>query len=185
MTAKNNHKYMQQAQDFENQHQVETTKMIQRFLQIITQGIWKNDGLIHFGNVNLFVKNGIPYECAGWIPYYAMTEAEKQRAVELYSDDGWNTLEDIANWADIVEDYNNTKAQGPEAMKERGYLPKEKESPKTLTRDQILEAIRSFAMSQGFYGRLLESIQANEDILEGLEKQGFTSVLDMVLYLEG
>lgn len=55
---------------------------------------------------------------------------------------------------------------------------------KGMTKDQILGAIKSLAMSQGFYGRLLRNINENPAILDELEKQNFKDSLDMVLYLE-
>jgi len=53
-----------------------------------------------------------------------------------------------------------------------------------MNKEQILEAIRTLAQSQGFYGRLLRSIDENPSILDELEAQNFGDTLDMVLYLE-
>ena len=55
---------------------------------------------------------------------------------------------------------------------------------KGMTKDQILDAIKSLAMSQGFYGRLLSEIDENPDILDVLEEQHFSDSVDMVMYLE-
>lgn len=55
---------------------------------------------------------------------------------------------------------------------------------KGMTKDQILDAIKSLAMSQGFYGRLLSEIDENPDILDELEEQRFSDSVDMVMYLE-
>lgn len=44
-------------------------------------------------------------------------------------------------------------------------------------------------MSQGFYGRLLRDMEANEefaeDVLSELEAQNFGDAVDLVLYIEG
>lgn len=186
------HKYVRQAQDFEKEYQNNTDSMIRRFLNIIANGIQANGGLIHFGNINLFTIGGVPYECTGFISYDDMTDEEKRRRVELYSDDGWNRLEDIANWADIVEDYLAAKAEGSAAMKERGYLPKDSVGyvakpveTHFLSRDEILDFIRSMSMSQGYYGRLLNQIMEDSSILDTLEEERFKDTLSLVLYLEG
>ena len=59
----------------------------------------------------------------------------------------------------------------------------------TLTAGAILSLITTLAMSQGFYGRLLNSINENpeegEEWLAQMEQQGFESDLDFVLYMEG
>lgn len=59
-----------------------------------------------------------------------------------------------------------------------------------MKRDQILAAFRSLAMSQGFYGRLLDRIYAvdedtRENFLAELEEQNFSDVVDLVMYIEG
>ncbi len=58
-----------------------------------------------------------------------------------------------------------------------------------MNKYQILNAIRDLAMSQGFYGRLLEQIdemseEAREEYLNNLEQQCFVDVVDLVIYLE-
>lgn len=53
-----------------------------------------------------------------------------------------------------------------------------------MNKEQILDAIYSLAHSQGFYGRLYEAIQEDDSILEELESQNFSDVVDLVLYLE-
>lgn len=58
--------------------------------------------------------------------------------------------------------------------------------------EQILEAIRELAHSQGFYGRLYEHlmyIKSNEPeqwkaAVKELEAQHFSDTVDMVLYFE-
>jgi hypothetical protein len=52
-----------------------------------------------------------------------------------------------------------------------------------MTRDEILQAIKDLAKSQGFYGRLLRDM--SDELLDALEAQGFTDVVDLVLFLEG
>ena len=57
-----------------------------------------------------------------------------------------------------------------------------------MNREQILNAIRSLAASQGFYGRLYEALakgtQESEDFLATMEAQNFGDVVDMVMWLE-
>lgn len=58
--------------------------------------------------------------------------------------------------------------------------------------DEILEVIKGLANSQGFYGRLLRSIQEIEEespedfdnLVKELEAQNFQEPLDVVLYFE-
>ena len=57
-----------------------------------------------------------------------------------------------------------------------------------MNKEQILDAIRSLAASQGFYGRLYDvltdgSEQADE-FLATMEEQNFNDVFDMVMWLE-
>ena len=58
-----------------------------------------------------------------------------------------------------------------------------------MNREQIMQTIRELARSQGFYGRLYESLQelAPEEFsatMEELEAQNFNDTLDLVLYFE-
>ena len=57
-----------------------------------------------------------------------------------------------------------------------------------MNREQILNAIRSLAASQGFYGRLYERLtdgsDSAEDFLDTMEEQNFGDVVDMVMWLE-
>ena len=53
-----------------------------------------------------------------------------------------------------------------------------------MNKEQILNAIKSLARSQGFYGRLLEVINEDETILDELVEQNFTDSLDLVMFLE-
>ena len=59
-----------------------------------------------------------------------------------------------------------------------------------MNREQILDAFRSLAMSQGFYGRLLERIdsvdeETREAFLSDLESRNFGDVLDLIMWIEG
>jgi hypothetical protein len=53
-----------------------------------------------------------------------------------------------------------------------------------MNREQILSTIKSLAMSQGFYSRLLYAINEDENIMDQLVAQNFKDSLDMILYLE-
>ena len=57
-----------------------------------------------------------------------------------------------------------------------------------MDREQILEAIQNLAMSQGFYGRLYESLTDGTDraerALNYLEGQKFGDVVEMIIFLE-
>ena len=53
-----------------------------------------------------------------------------------------------------------------------------------MNKEQILEAIRELAKSQGFYGRLLEGIREHKEILDKLEQQNFKDSVDMVMWIE-
>lgn len=74
---------------------------IKSCLKVITDEISKHGGVIFFGNARLIVKDGTP-----------MLSTNGGEFVELYGEDGYETLEDIAHWADIVEDYSACKAAG-------------------------------------------------------------------------
>lgn len=59
-----------------------------------------------------------------------------------------------------------------------------------MNRDEIREAFKQLAMSQGFYGRLLRQIdEADEEVRENfwkdLEEQNFKDAVDVVMYIEG
>lgn len=58
------------------------------------------------------------------------------------------------------------------------------ETKKGMTKEQILGTIKSLAMSQGLYGRLLLDIHNNPEILDRLEEQNFQEPLDLVLFIE-
>ena len=53
--------------------------------------------------------------------------------------------------------------------------------------NEILEAIKMLAKSQGFYGRLLNAIETSEEreaILAELESENFRDVVDMVMFYD-
>lgn len=51
-----------------------------------------------------------------------------------------------------------------------------------MNEEQIYEAIKSLAQSQGFYGRLLKAL--TEDMLAHLVAQNFEDTIDMIMFLE-
>lgn len=57
-----------------------------------------------------------------------------------------------------------------------------------MKKPEILQAIRSLAASQGFYGRLLMALTSDEPdcvaYLDYLEQQNFKDVVDLVMFLE-
>lgn len=53
-----------------------------------------------------------------------------------------------------------------------------------MNKQEIMDAIKSLAQSQGFYGRLYRTLKENSEALEFLEKQNFKDSLDMVMFLE-
>ena len=58
-----------------------------------------------------------------------------------------------------------------------------------MKREQILETIRSLAMSQGFYGRLYSDFMSNpehcDEVMTFLEAQNFKDTIDLILCIEG
>lgn len=53
-----------------------------------------------------------------------------------------------------------------------------------MNKKEIMKTIKSLASSQGFYGRLYETLKSNPEALEFLEKQNFKDSLEMVMFLE-
>jgi len=51
-----------------------------------------------------------------------------------------------------------------------------------MNKEQILETLRKLSQCQGFYGRILRSIE--EEDLEFLEQQNFKTSLDLIMFLE-
>lgn len=59
-----------------------------------------------------------------------------------------------------------------------------------MKRTEIEKIMRSLAMSQGFYGRLLRDIYSlsedeQENVWSELESQNFKDAVDLVMYIEG
>lgn len=62
-----------------------------------------------------------------------------------------------------------------------------------MNREEILKAIRSLAMGQGYYARLMcrieylqeEDLSEYEYLMEALENKHFEDTVDLVMYLEG
>ena len=52
-----------------------------------------------------------------------------------------------------------------------------------MNRNEIIDAIRSLARSQGSYGRLLDNL--TDEALDYLEEQNFTDPVDLILWIEG
>lgn len=59
---------------------------------------------------------------------------------------------------------------------------------KFYTKEMIMDVFRTLACSQGFYGRLINSIEEageeGQEWLQNLEDQHFTSDLDVILFIE-
>ena len=93
----------------------EVNNAINHYLSIIISAIDKCGGLIHEGNYNLFTRTSnetgkrIVYYCHSWKPYEATNQELYNKAVELYSEDGYEKLEDIAHCADIATKFINYK----------------------------------------------------------------------------
>ena len=74
-------------------------------------------GFIMFGNAFLYNDDeGVTKLCHNF---------KGNKEVELYSEDGYDTLEDIAHWADIVEDFNACMADGNELYNSLWNINKE------------------------------------------------------------
>lgn len=62
-----------------------------------------------------------------------------------------------------------------------------------MNREQIMETIRTLAMSQGLYGRILRSLEEAknnapenyEKVMEILEFMQFKDAVDLVMFFEG
>lgn len=53
-----------------------------------------------------------------------------------------------------------------------------------MTAEEIMDAIKALAQSQGSYGRLLMDIHDDEGILDCLVEQNFKNVVEMIMFLE-
>jgi len=160
-----------------SRHKSEIANAINHYLTTIIRAIDDCGGLIHEGNFNLFTRtkqNGerVVYFYGSWLPYDPMNEKHFNEAVELYSENGWETVEDIANWADIAKQHRDK------------VIADRNKDKVGMSADEILDAVASLACSQGFYGRLLDELRTNPDALQVLVDQKFKDTLDMILYLE-
>lgn len=59
-----------------------------------------------------------------------------------------------------------------------------------MTKDQIMDTIRTLAKSQGFYARILRILENSSDetcdaFLKGAEEYGVYDAIDLINYLEG
>lgn len=73
------------------------TSFLNECLSTIVKTIKENGGELEFGNTHLKVENDVAYIAIDW-------DKVNLDYVPLYSEDGYDTIEDIANWADICED---------------------------------------------------------------------------------
>lgn len=168
------HEYRNDATEFLKQQEQARKTAFNLYLSEIIKMIDKCGGLIHNGNFNLFTRTEtgtgkrVVYFYQSWLPYNAEDEKQFNAAVELYSEDGWTELEDIANWADVAAD----------------QVAEMKKDKKGMTADEILNYVRRLACSQGFYGRLYEQLRANKEALDYLVEQKFSEGLELVLFLE-
>lgn len=53
-----------------------------------------------------------------------------------------------------------------------------------MNKQEIYNSIKSLSASQGFYGRILSQIDGHPEILDVLEAQNFTDIVDLIMYLE-
>lgn len=53
-----------------------------------------------------------------------------------------------------------------------------------MNKEEIRKAIEELACSQGFYGKILESVKMYPHLLDEWEKENFKDVVDMVMYFE-
>ena len=53
-----------------------------------------------------------------------------------------------------------------------------------MNKTEILNAIKSLAQSQGFYGSVLEQVNKHPELLDKLEAQNFKDTVDMVMFFE-
>ena len=171
------HEYRNGAMSFNEKQAAEAKNAVNFYLSEIIKFVDDCGGLIHEGNFNIFTRtnqNGerVVYFYTSWLPYNANNKKQYNSAVELYSEDGWEKLEDIANWADIAKDY-------------RDRFVAERDKDKVgMSADEILDAVAYLARSQGFYGRLLDELRTNPDRLHELVDRKFANTLAMVIYLE-
>lgn len=54
----------------------------------------------------------------------------------------------------------------------------------SMTKEEIMETVEALAHSQGYYGRLYETLKKHPEALEFLEKQNFNKPIDIIMFLE-
>ena len=172
------HDYRNSALELLDKQKREIANAFNHYLATIILAIDDCGGLIHEGNFNLFTRTDINtgeriiYMYQSWQPYNEQNEKQFNEAIVLYSEDGYESLEDIANWADIATSYRDK------------FVAERDKDKKGLTADEILDFVASLACSQGFYGRLLEVLRTNPDALQQLVDKKFTDTLDLVMFVE-
>lgn len=89
----------------------EISSALNYYLSVIINAIDNCGGLIHEGNYNLFTRidnetgKRIVYFCQSWSTYDPKNQEHYNKAIELYSEDGYEKLEDIAHWADVATNF--------------------------------------------------------------------------------
>ena len=172
------HDYRNSALGLLDKQKREISNEMNHYLATIILAIDECGGLIHEGNYNLFTRTDtntgerIVYMYQSWLPYNEQDEKQFNEAIVLYSEDGYESLEDIANWADIATSYRDK------------FVAERDKDKKGLTADEIMDFVASLARSQGFYGRLLEVLRTNPDELQRLVDRKFANTLALVIYLE-
>ena len=58
------------------------------------------------------------------------------------------------------------------------------ENKRTLTMEELYEAVEALSRSQGFYGRFLEEMDEHWDELKPILDGKFTDIVDFILFLE-
>lgn len=53
-----------------------------------------------------------------------------------------------------------------------------------MTKEEILDTIKTLAHSQGFYSRLYANIKDNDKALDYLVSQDFKNPVDLILFIE-
>ena len=168
------HEYRSNAIEFKQNQETALKKAFNFYLSEIVKMIDKCGGLIHSGNFNLFTREIIPsgervvFFYQSFLPYNAKDDKQYDAAVQLYGEEGWTELEDIANWADVAAECVREYQKGKKGM----------------TADEILNYVRGLACSQGFYGRLYEQLRTNKEALDYLVEQKFSEGLELILFLE-
>ena len=171
------HEYRNGAMSLIANQAAETKKTVKFYLSEIIRFIDDCGGLIHEGNFNMFTRTNpdgerVVYLYGSWLPYDANNKKHYDSAIELYSEDGWEKLEDIANWADIAANYRDK------------FVAERNKDKVGMSADEILDAVAGLSCSQGFYGRLLMELRSNPDALQELVDKKFSDTLDLIMYVE-